>query len=517
MLISLAKHQLTESILKKMKPIYKPILKIQPLLILMLLVLQDGLSQNVAFTTETSTRGGILYYNSIPFTGELYEFNDNAKTDCSCTLKAFYTDGRLDGKTTLWYVTGRKKYEGLFNNGQKEGTHRSWTATGTKEFEKKYYKDQLISQLLYYPSERRKEIKEWEQINNQWMLKQIQIFADSKANTLIKEENFKHGKPHGQQLLFKDTGEAISHKTYSSGELIESIEYFPNGAKKSKSKKEQEILRFEGFYENGKTKETGFFKNELKDSIWINYDMDGNRLRETAYNKNIITRVGDYANNKKNGEWNYYLKNNTIQKTVTYDEGTIIKEMTITLSHLVKNQIKDNTSTKIYQFQSISGPLEIIIMEGDHTQNSNKDNISVFLEIQSHLENRLTPIRLNESLKNTALNKKIQINDIEISYKESLYALKSGGTEKGYDAFISFSVSLLDPDNNVLDEELFKINKSDKILSSIFNTLVATYAKNPKTAFERCKKEIDISDFLKRHFPISEDYETKKKSKKKRN
>ena len=66
-------------------------------------------------------------------------------------------------------------------------------------------------------------------------------------------------------------------------------------------------------------------------------------------------------------------------------------------------------------------------------------------------------------------------------------------------------MEVLNADDLVLDRRKFKINKSDKLLNSIFNTLAKSYARNKNIAFKRTLKQLEFSDYLVEYFPMPDD------------
>jgi antitoxin component YwqK of YwqJK toxin-antitoxin module len=62
------------------------------------------------------------------------------------------------------------------------------------------------------------------------------------------------------------------------------------------------------FYSDGRVKDSGYYKNGLRDRVWIHREITGTYL------------VGTYANGLKQGEWKQYNKNDKLQTVIVYDK-----------------------------------------------------------------------------------------------------------------------------------------------------------------------------------------------------
>lgn len=90
-------------------------------------------------------------------------------------------------------------------------------------------------------------------------------FVDKYPNGVIKFSGFyRFGKRHGQWFAFYDTGIKWSECFYD------------NGNKQGASNI---------FYPNGNLERSGWFKNDLQDSIWIFYDINKKEFDRRAYRK----------------------------------------------------------------------------------------------------------------------------------------------------------------------------------------------------------------------------------------
>ncbi len=88
-----------------------------------------------------------------------------------------------------------------------------------------------------------------------------------------------------------------------------------------KYEKQNNLTKATYFYENGKVKETGYFKNTKLQGKWLKFDTNGE-----------ITTVANYKNGKKEGVW-YVIINDTV-KELTYKSNKLIKVKGLQNKHL---------------------------------------------------------------------------------------------------------------------------------------------------------------------------------------
>jgi antitoxin component YwqK of YwqJK toxin-antitoxin module len=62
------------------------------------------------------------------------------------------------------------------------------------------------------------------------------------------------------------------------------------------------------FYSNGSTKDSGYYKNGLKDGVWIHRDNNGD------------WRVGAYKNSVRSGDWKQYDAKDRLQYIIFYNK-----------------------------------------------------------------------------------------------------------------------------------------------------------------------------------------------------
>lgn len=90
---------------------------------------------------------------------------------------------------------------------------------------------------------------------------------------------------------------------------------------KPKFEKQDELTKVTYYFDNGKIKETGFFRSTKLQGKWIKYN-----------NKGEITTIANYENGKKEGKW-FVLINNKV-KALTYKTNKLIQVKDLQKEHL---------------------------------------------------------------------------------------------------------------------------------------------------------------------------------------
>ncbi len=94
-------------------------------------------------------------------------------------------------------------------------------------------------------------------------------YLDRYPSGIVKFKGFyRFGKRHGQWMAFYENGEMWSECFYDKGNK--------NGSSKV-------------FYSTGNLQYQGWFKNDLRDSLWFFYDQTGKEIDKRAYRNDIET------------------------------------------------------------------------------------------------------------------------------------------------------------------------------------------------------------------------------------
>jgi antitoxin component YwqK of YwqJK toxin-antitoxin module len=118
-------------------------------------------------------------------------------------------------------------------------------------------------------------------------------------------------------------------ETYGNGHPKKVIFY-------SLSEKNKEVIKEIQYYENGKKKYVGYFKNNQKDGKWVfwfengkkwseGYFLQGTRTGKTyVYHENgKLFYEGEYLEGKKNGKWVFYNEEGEKANVVNFVDGEI--------------------------------------------------------------------------------------------------------------------------------------------------------------------------------------------------
>ena len=95
-------------------------------------------------------------------------------------------------------------------------------------------------------------------------------YTDKYPNGIVKFKGlFRFGQRHGMWMSFYPNGLAWSEMHYDKG-----LRHGPNNT----------------YYENGSMRFSGFYKNDVKDSIWCYYDSIGNMAEKILFKEDRMVR-----------------------------------------------------------------------------------------------------------------------------------------------------------------------------------------------------------------------------------
>lgn len=130
--------------------------------------------------------GGLLYLDSIPFSGSLFLLYPN--TNDTFSLKKF-SKGKEHGHWQQFYEDGSVKSSRYYYYGQKTGYYKAWWQNGSKQLEYHFIND------LYHGT-----CVEWNPEGN-----------------LVKEMNYVEGHEEGSQKVWYDNGKIKSNYIIKNG------------------------------------------------------------------------------------------------------------------------------------------------------------------------------------------------------------------------------------------------------------------------------------------------------------
>jgi antitoxin component YwqK of YwqJK toxin-antitoxin module len=107
--------------------------------VLVCLILFTSCTKSIDGKKERSyieVREGITYYKGTPFTGEIFEKDENGKLKYKINIK----DGKRDGLSEVYYENGQLLVKENFKDGNKNGLYESYYKNGQSKY-KLNYKD----------------------------------------------------------------------------------------------------------------------------------------------------------------------------------------------------------------------------------------------------------------------------------------------------------------------------------------------------------------------------------------
>lgn len=132
------------------------------------------------------------------------------------------------------------------------------------------------------------------------------------SQTAFSQNNIdEHGRKQGSWSKTDKKGNKIYEGNFKDDYEIGVFTYYHKDGKTIKAEnKYSDKGRFakSKFYnEEGKLVSEGFYKNKKKDSLWIIYDIRGNKIGEERYDNGV-----------KSGEFNYWDKDSILVETINY-------------------------------------------------------------------------------------------------------------------------------------------------------------------------------------------------------
>ncbi|WP_298421974.1 hypothetical protein [uncultured Kordia sp.] len=543
-------------------------------ILFILLFSQLMMAQNDAFLDEVIFKNDTVIYNGIAFSGNLYEYKEEALTPNKCISKCEYVDGVRHGISTYWFMNGQLKGESNYAKGKATGKHIYYFETGNIHKIKIYDNGTVIKDELYYASGTPKHIKNYNsqglkhgktttwyennQVNTEeYFTNGIQTntfikydlegiirlessytdgilttkksyyasgnlknhtvyninahttvsktFFDTTEPEIFKQRSHKNEQYHGKQITKNELGEFLSERDYVEGKLRSMKKY-----KNNKLTRHAEFInnfkteKIQVFNENEQLISESFLTNKIKDSIWLTYLSNGYKSSETAYTNGKKEWEGNYKNDQKDGVWIHYNNESLNQTFDTYKQGEKIQSDSFEKVHLLTNRI-NQANTFAYK-NKFTDEIIILAMDDTFTLNTNTERVKYTLKYL--FDTYFEPIRSVSNAPYQLIDKFIYVQNLQLSKKETIHERKKNRLdknspiikEKGYHFYIAFQLYLTNRKNEELYNKTEKINKSDKIVNSLFNAVANTYAKSESAAIESAFKSFKLKRFFRKNF-----------------
>ena len=309
-----------------------------------------------------------FYFKNYYSNGMLYEEGNVVGNMREGLWKQYYRNGNihseynyvknvLEGDYKTYYIHGNLKTEVNYTSGNKEGLYKEYYSSGILKQQGWYVKGipeqhfynysssgKISSDVYVFHDERQGPMRKFDVTGK---LNYIEYYE---KGLLYKVESYDTlGVLVNKSELKKGTGKLAWY--YPNGQLNTEIEYkdgYENGVESiwHSNRKPSATLTYrngmkEGSYKlldsYGKVKYESFYKNDLLDSIYIQYDFDGNKTSQMMYNcgnlngerkwfyPNGKTDVaGAYKDDSRNGVFNYYSPDGLLMIQRKYVEGTFV-------------------------------------------------------------------------------------------------------------------------------------------------------------------------------------------------
>ncbi|OFX79184.1 MAG: hypothetical protein A2X12_01910 [Bacteroidetes bacterium GWE2_29_8] len=235
-----------------------------------------------------------------------------------------YKDDIKDGIEKVYYKNGKLKKQMFYSKGKIDSLSLEYSENGLINTISNYDKGKLIT-IEYINRIDRNGLKQgiWKTFYTGIITKTECKYNDDKLNGYLKE--------------YSIDGQILKIEKYENGNLIKNVEEIETP--------ESEIK----YYKTGIVKQRGFYRSNMKDGIWVNYDSLGDIEATSIYKKDILLEKGitdkaglkqgtweeyyetgdlkgkgNYVNGEKDGKWLYLFKNGNVNQEGEYANGRCI-------------------------------------------------------------------------------------------------------------------------------------------------------------------------------------------------
>lgn len=259
-------------------------------------------------------------------------FYDNGKISSEGTLK----DGKPDGYWKTYYENGNIKSEGNRKNYSLDSSWKFYDENGKLALEMNYIKGKKNGEKKTY-AEKRIIIENFKDDVKHGL---TNIYTPD--GKLVKTILFENGREEGISKEFDETGEIITITEYRGGVAISQ----ENINRRDKAGLKQG--KWKNFYNNGKLKEEIEYRNSLKSGFYKEYDTTGNLKNITKYLNDTLLKdvqeivkldikneyydsgklksVGSYKNKVPEGIKRQYNEDGKIVKAEIFKNGNMVGE-----------------------------------------------------------------------------------------------------------------------------------------------------------------------------------------------
>lgn len=193
-------------------------------------------------------------------------------------------NGMKQGAWKELYENDAVKNDGFYRDGKRDGIFREFDRNGRVTKKEEYRNDILVETV--------KEIQEKYDVKRDY-------YEDGKVKSI---GTYKRGLPEGVFREYDAKGNLKdTAKIYSEGRLLRQGKLDDQG-------KEQGLWR--EFYDDGKIKSEGHYKDGKREKKWNFY-----------FNNGHVEQTGEYVNGKPSGEWIKYFSDGKLNRDEFYENG----------------------------------------------------------------------------------------------------------------------------------------------------------------------------------------------------
>ncbi|MCF8227610.1 MAG: toxin-antitoxin system YwqK family antitoxin [Bacteroidales bacterium] len=274
-----------------------------------------------------------------------------------------------EGPTKYFYPGGKLKKIVYFENGIEEGLSKEYAADGRIitliEYEKGYIT-------------RRERINRFDQ-----QQKRHGAWKEFYNNEVVKMEgNYKHGQPHGYFKTYDREGNLLKAEKYLNGELQKDAEEL----------RKLDVVK--EYYPDGKLKTVATFKDDIQEGVTKQYTLKGEIENAIVYKNGVVVgegpmtekgerngswkeyydsgklkTEGQYKNDIKVGEWKYYHESGNLEQIGNFnDEGKYVGEWkwfyengNLLRKETYRNGMADGLMTEYDEYGNV-------VVEGDYIE-----------------------------------------------------------------------------------------------------------------------------------------------------
>jgi len=218
------------------------------------------------------------------------------------TIKENYKNDVKDGFTRCYYADGTLKSETPFVKGMEQGFGKEYAPDGTIVTLIEYKKGFIVDRMRINRKDK----------NN---LRQGKWFLFYDNGNIKQEGSYRDDKKDGYFKDYTENGDLARISKYINDELQpDAIEI-------------QKLQVINEYYQDGKLKVSGMYRNNIPEGIRREYKPDGSLEKSRMYHNGLVTGEGNMLDDgNKDGPWKEYFSDGSLKAEGNYDDGKTVGE-----------------------------------------------------------------------------------------------------------------------------------------------------------------------------------------------